>query len=114
MRSVDFGLRPRASETPMPAPLNFPFGDVQVSSVMSLVLTLRICCRGLGGARGGTWPPKKSRLVCEGVRVDALDATAVELDHVSRGQRAQRACDHDADGAAQVGQLILCEGLQLG
>ena len=39
---MDFGLRPKASEICLPAPENFPFGDVQTSSSTSFVLTLSI------------------------------------------------------------------------
>jgi hypothetical protein len=33
-------LRPNASEISLPAPLNFPFGEDQVSSAIFVVLTL--------------------------------------------------------------------------
>jgi hypothetical protein len=39
---VESGLRPKASEIPLPEPTNFPFGDTQESSGMSFVLILRI------------------------------------------------------------------------
>src|SRR5688572_10677132 len=42
MRSVDRGLRPSASETCLPAPANFPFGEDQVSSASWWVLTFNI------------------------------------------------------------------------
>jgi hypothetical protein len=42
LRSVDSGLRPNASEISLPAPMNFPFGEDQVSSAIFVVLTLRI------------------------------------------------------------------------
>src|SRR5437773_912002 len=44
-RSVDCGLRPNASETCLPAPLNFPFGEDHVSSVNSLVFTLSMSAK---------------------------------------------------------------------
>src|SRR5215470_9098536 len=40
LRSVDWGLRPNASEISLPAPLNFPFGEDHVSSAIVVVLTL--------------------------------------------------------------------------
>jgi hypothetical protein len=39
---VDSGLRPNASEISLPAPLNFPFGEDHVSSVIFAVLTFCI------------------------------------------------------------------------
>src|SRR2546427_10948661 len=54
LRSVDWGLRPKASEISLPAPTNFPFGEVQDSSTISFVLTLRIdrlATRCFGGTR---------------------------------------------------------------
>src|SRR5579872_2015824 len=36
-RSMDWGLRPNASETPLPAPANLPLGEDQVSSARWLV-----------------------------------------------------------------------------
>jgi hypothetical protein len=39
---VDWGLRPNASETSLPAPLYFPFGEVHVNSAIFVVLTLCI------------------------------------------------------------------------
>src|SRR4051794_18512374 len=41
-KSVDRGFRPNSSETSLPEPANFPFGDDQLTSAMSFVLTLRI------------------------------------------------------------------------
>src|SRR5215467_4171230 len=41
-RSVDSGLRPKATEISFFAPSNFPFGEVQASSATSFTLTLRI------------------------------------------------------------------------
>src|SRR4030095_2247829 len=41
LKSVDSGLRPNASETSLPAPTNFPFGDDQVSSTIFVVLTFK-------------------------------------------------------------------------
>src|SRR5206468_12857196 len=40
--SVERGLRPNASEISLPKPPNFPFGEDQLSSARSFVLTLRI------------------------------------------------------------------------
>src|SRR5262245_50765305 len=42
MRSVEAGFRPKASETCLPAPTNLHLGESQVSSGISLVLTLSI------------------------------------------------------------------------
>ncbi len=42
LRSVEVGLRPSASDTCLPAPPNFPFGEDQVSSSICFTLTLRI------------------------------------------------------------------------
>ncbi len=39
-RSVDSGLRPRATETSRLEPVNLPLGDFQLSSAMAFVLTL--------------------------------------------------------------------------
>ena len=36
--SVEFGFRPNASDTSLPAPTNLPFGDAQPSSLSSFVL----------------------------------------------------------------------------
>src|SRR4030095_2634515 len=47
IKSVEWGLRPSASEISLPAPANFPFGEDQDSSASSLVL---IFCIGFGGA----------------------------------------------------------------
>lgn len=41
IKSVDSGLRPKASEISLPAPENFPLGDDQENSSMSLVFILR-------------------------------------------------------------------------
>src|SRR5580765_6935477 len=56
--SVESGFRPKATEISLLAPPNFPLGEDQVSSTMSLVLILRIerlfeqeLRRGRGGFR---------------------------------------------------------------
>lgn len=57
MRSVDRGLRPRASEISLPAPTNLPLGDVQVSSGSSFELIF-FTAADLGFERGsvnGVW-----------------------------------------------------------
>ena len=56
-RSVDRGLRPRASEISLPAPTNLPLGDVQVSSGSSFELIF-FTAADLGFERGrvnGVW-----------------------------------------------------------
>src|ERR1700682_5541284 len=53
-RSVDFGLRPSASEICRPKPANFPRGEDHEVSGTSFVLTLRSIVRIYDGAGSGT------------------------------------------------------------
>lgn len=47
LQSVENGCRPSASETCLPAPMNFPFGDDQDNSGMSFMFTLRMIVQSL-------------------------------------------------------------------
>src|SRR5437660_2278807 len=87
-RSVDCGLRPNASETCLPAPANFPLGEVQVSSISSLIFTLRMvsvfcCANSVFECRVGAYRRKKFKVVL----VEILDVMPerFRLEH-SRGR----------------------------
>src|SRR5262245_54308572 len=74
-RFIDFGIRPRASEISLLAPLNFPFGEVHVNSSSSWVLTIFMSAGSLVWLRR----PCNRRASLRRHPVELGDADAVEL-----------------------------------